>query len=79
MSIALAVLVVSWQFSESSGKWQDAVREELREALAVQENTRRVYGRKHHGRSISPPPELAWRDCVTLRGQRLTGMLRSVP
>lgn len=38
------VLVASWQYSEASGKWQDAVREELREAFAVQENVRRVYG-----------------------------------
>lgn len=42
--VGLVVLVASWQYSEASGKWQDAVREELREAFAVQENVRRVYG-----------------------------------
>lgn len=44
IGIGLAVLVASWQYSEAGGKWQDAVREELGEAFAVQENVRRVYG-----------------------------------
>lgn len=42
--VGLSVLVASWQFSEAGGKWQDAVRQEVRQAAALQEASRRVYG-----------------------------------
>ncbi|MCX4820925.1 hypothetical protein OG883_13600 [Streptomyces sp. NBC_01142] len=42
--VAAAVLLATWQFSEASGTYQDAVRQDVKRQAAVLEDIRYVYG-----------------------------------
>ncbi|WP_406482599.1 hypothetical protein [Streptomyces sp. NBC_01615] len=42
--VSAATLLATWQFSEASGSYQDAVRQDVKRQAAVVEDIRHVYG-----------------------------------